>query len=57
MFIDSILEDVARRIDGTLWLCDGLTPTQTLELTEIVDGALSNTRRKFQDATIEANDK
>ncbi len=57
MFIDSILEDVARRIDDTLWLCDGLTPTQTLELTEIVDGALSNTRRKFQGATIEANDK
>lgn len=60
MFADNILDHVQKRVNDTLWSfeeLDGLNIRQVNAIRELVSSALTDTRKKFENATIEANDE
>lgn len=60
MLIDPILDHIEKRIKDTLWLHEEITSMnvrQVAAMNELIESALTDTRKKFENATIEANDE
>lgn len=60
MVIDPILDHVESRIKHTMWLHEeimSLNVRQLSAVNELIQSALTDTRKKFENATIEANDE
>lgn len=60
MIIDPILDHVENRIKDTMWLHEeimSLNVRQLAAVNELIQSALTDTRKKFKNATIEANDE
>ena len=60
MLIDPILDHVEERIENTMWLYEEIGTMnirQVAAMKEMIRSALTDTRKKFENATIEANDE
>ena len=60
MLIDPILDHVEERIENTMWLYEEIGTMnirQIAAMKEMIRSALTDTRKKFENATIEANDE
>ena len=60
MIVDPILDHVEDRIKDTMWLHEeimSLNVRQLAAVNELIQSALTDTRKKFENATIEANDE
>ena len=60
MLIDPILDHIESRIKDTLWLHEeiqNLNVRQVAAMNELIQSALTDTRKKFENATIRANDE
>ena len=60
MLIDPILDHVEERIKDTMWLYEEIGTMnirQVAAMKEMIQSALTDTRKKFENATIEANDE
>ena len=60
MLIDPILDHVEERIEDTMWLYEEIGTMnirQVAAMKEMIRSALTDTRKKFENATIEANDE
>tara|TARA_R110002020_G_scaffold248376_1_gene462371 strand:- start:6641 stop:6823 length:183 start_codon:yes stop_codon:yes gene_type:complete len=60
MLIDPILDHVEERIEDTMWLYEEIGTMnirQIAAMKEMIRSALTDTRKKFENATIEANDE
>ena len=60
MLIDPILDHVEERIENTTWLYEEIGTMnirQIAAMKEMIRSALTDTRKKFENATIEANDE
>ena len=60
MLIDPILDHVEERIENTMWLYEEIETMnirQIAAMKEMIQSALTDTRKKFENATIEANNE
>ena len=60
MLIDPILDHVEERIENTMWLYEEIGTMnirQIAAMKEMIRSALTDTRNKFENATIEVNDE
>ena len=60
MLIDPILDHVEERVEDTMWLYEEIGTMnirQVAAMKEMIRSALTDTRKKFENATIEANDE
>ena len=60
MLIDPVLNHIEERIKDTIWLYEErgkMNIRQVSAMNEMIQSALTDARKKFENATIEANDE
>lgn len=60
MILDKVLDHVEQRVADTMWLHEeimSLNVRQLAAVNELIQSTLTDTRKKFENATIEANDE